>query len=159
MDPDDIPTEITKLVYTAPKIGGFGPSAVRLSQNEAAEFLAHFWPAIERHVREQVATEPIIARWSKGVTHHDGGTTVECVDAENPLRGIALELDPDDREALGLSLVDPDGEMDQADDEGDDPYGGHFRYCYVRDDSGSLCSCGHAAAIARQADDTTSKEA
>jgi hypothetical protein len=106
------------------------------------------------------AREPIIARWSDSVIHHDGGTTVQCVDADDPLRGIALELDMDDREALGLMLVDPDGEMDQADDEDDhDPYEGHFRYCYVRDGDGSLCSCGHATAVARQAADTTSKEA
>ena len=65
---------------------------------------------------ERLCAEPIIARWSKGVTHHDAGTTVECVDADDPLRGIALELDLEDREALGLMLVDPDDEMDQADD-------------------------------------------
>ncbi len=86
--------------------------------DDAREAISRLEQAIEQHVRAQVA-EPIVARWSKGVTHHDAGTTVECVDADDPLRGIALELTLDDREALGLMLVDPDGEMDQADDERD----------------------------------------
>lgn len=46
MQPDDIPTEITKLVYTAPWI-------MPRSQNDIAELLAHYWPAIEQHVRAQ----------------------------------------------------------------------------------------------------------
>lgn len=50
MSPDDIPTEITKLVYTAPWI-------MPRSQNDVAALLAHYWPAIETHIREQVATE------------------------------------------------------------------------------------------------------
>jgi len=49
MSPDDIPTEITRLTYTAP-----GPT---LSQNTVAKLLAHYWPAIEQHVRKQVASE------------------------------------------------------------------------------------------------------
>lgn len=73
---------------------------------------------IEQHIRAQVAEEqrePVIARWKDGVVHHDAGTTVELVDADDPLRGIALELDPEHREALDLMLIDPDGEMDQPD--------------------------------------------
>lgn len=50
MDPDDVPTEITKLVYTAPWI-------MPRSQNDVAALLAHYWPAIEAHIREQVARE------------------------------------------------------------------------------------------------------
>jgi hypothetical protein len=48
MTPDDIPTAITKLVYTAPLIpdGGAGR---QISQNQAAEQLAHYWPAIAEH--------------------------------------------------------------------------------------------------------------
>ena len=50
MLPDDIPAKIAKLVYTAPRCNP-------RSENDAAEYLAHYWPAIERHVREQVATD------------------------------------------------------------------------------------------------------
>jgi hypothetical protein len=56
MNPDGIPTEITKLIYTAPRVESYRPSG-ELSQNQAAEFLAHFWPEIEAHAREQVAQE------------------------------------------------------------------------------------------------------
>ncbi len=77
--------------------------------------MAELIDAFEQHVRAQIA-EPIVARWTEGVVHHGAGTTVQCVDADDPLRGIALELSVDDREALGLMLLDPEGEMDQADD-------------------------------------------
>lgn len=50
MTPDDIPTSVTKLVYT-------DPCGIVLSQNQAAVFLAHYWPAIEQRIREQVAQE------------------------------------------------------------------------------------------------------
>lgn len=50
MDPDDIPTEITKLAYS-------DPTGASMSQNRAARMLAHYWPAIEAHIREQVAAE------------------------------------------------------------------------------------------------------
>ncbi|MCZ1012305.1 hypothetical protein [Streptomyces lydicus] len=49
MNADSIPTDITALAYTAP-----GP---KLSQNQAAELLAHYWPAIEQHIRAQVSAE------------------------------------------------------------------------------------------------------
>ncbi|MDX3230576.1 hypothetical protein [Streptomyces sp. ME19-01-6] len=52
MSPDDIPTEITKLVYTCPLSASQGRS-----QNEVATLLAHYWPAIEQHIRQQVAGE------------------------------------------------------------------------------------------------------
>ena len=42
-----IPTEITMLTYTAP-----GPV---LSQNGAAEVLAHYWPALQAHFYQQAA--------------------------------------------------------------------------------------------------------
>lgn len=42
--PDDIPTEITKLVYTLPLA-----NSRAVSQNETATLLAHFWPAIRAH--------------------------------------------------------------------------------------------------------------
>ncbi|MFJ6215056.1 hypothetical protein ACIQGZ_17225 [Streptomyces sp. NPDC092296] len=57
MTGDDIPTEITKLVYTSPWVGNPATRAMKLSQNDAAAQLAHYWPAIEAHIREQVATE------------------------------------------------------------------------------------------------------
>lgn len=57
MNPLDIPTEITKLVYTAPEIGGPATGLRSVSQNDMAKLLAHFWPAIEAHLREQIATE------------------------------------------------------------------------------------------------------
>ncbi|MFG3051849.1 hypothetical protein ACGFZP_12990 [Kitasatospora sp. NPDC048239] len=41
MTPDDIPTSVTSLVYT-------DPSGIVLSQNQAAAFLAHYWPAIDQ---------------------------------------------------------------------------------------------------------------
>jgi hypothetical protein len=50
MDPDDVPASVTKLVYTDPD----NPS---VSQNAIAVTLAHYWPAIERHIREEVASE------------------------------------------------------------------------------------------------------
>jgi hypothetical protein len=72
VNPDDIPTEITKLVYTAPKIESYRPSG-ELSQNQTAEMLAHFWPAIEAHIRQQVAEEV-----TAGLTAmHDDPTTAE----------------------------------------------------------------------------------
>ncbi|MFD5564484.1 hypothetical protein [Kitasatospora griseola] len=57
ISPDDIPTSVTQLVYTAPWVGDPKYCAVKLSQNEIAEQLAHYWPAIEQHIREQVAQE------------------------------------------------------------------------------------------------------
>lgn len=57
MNPDDIPTKVTKLVYTAPEIGGAATGIHSVSQNDMAKLLAHFWPAIEAHLREQIATE------------------------------------------------------------------------------------------------------
>jgi asparagine N-glycosylation enzyme membrane subunit Stt3 len=50
VSPDDIPTEITALIYSA-------PFKNRLSQNDVAAILAHFYPAIEQHVRATVAEE------------------------------------------------------------------------------------------------------
>ena len=120
---------------------------------------------------ERLCAEPIVARWSKGVTHHDAGTTVECVDADDPLRGIALELDLDDREALGLMLVDSEGEMDQADEaEGETLrdawgdvrealiHGADARTVLDLMDEHDRAAMLTLAAIARQADDTTSRQ-
>jgi hypothetical protein len=50
MSPDDIPTEITKLVYS-------DPSGIALSQNQLAVFLAHYWPDIKAHILREAATQ------------------------------------------------------------------------------------------------------
>jgi len=55
---EDIPTSVTQLVYTAPPIDeNHNGKPLHLSQNKTAEVLAHYWPAIEAHFREQVASE------------------------------------------------------------------------------------------------------
>lgn len=46
---DDIPTSVTKLVYTCP----FETSKA-YSQNQVAELLAHYWPAIAEHFARKV---------------------------------------------------------------------------------------------------------
>jgi hypothetical protein len=66
VDPLDIPTEITKLTYSL-----LDPPV--LSQNDAARMLAHFWPAIEAHTREQVAQEIVTGL----AEMHDASTTAE----------------------------------------------------------------------------------
>jgi hypothetical protein len=55
--PDDIPTSVTQLAETAPEIGGPATGIRSVSQNDMAKLLAHFWPAIEAHIREQVAQQ------------------------------------------------------------------------------------------------------
>jgi hypothetical protein len=56
MDPLDIPTAVTKLTYR--RIKAIGDAGIPvLSQNQTAEFLAHYWPAIEAHTREQIAQD------------------------------------------------------------------------------------------------------
>lgn len=53
---DDIPTSITRLTYsTTAALGDAGLPI--LSQNQTAEFLAHYWPAIEAHFRNLLADE------------------------------------------------------------------------------------------------------
>lgn len=56
MNPDDIPTAITRETYriTRSLIEAGVPV---LSQNDTAKFLAHYWPAIEQHIRQQVAEQ------------------------------------------------------------------------------------------------------
>ncbi len=162
--------------------GGAFPAALgqAIADEVADAAMAPLLAEVERLRAElaQARTEPIVARWSRGVTHHDAGTTVECVDVDDPLRGIALELTLDDREALGLMLVDPEGEMDQADDDehlradhfneaADLIVGSCFTHTPGIQEGWMSCHCDAAAAlravarhaVARQADDTTSKEA
>ncbi|WP_228981370.1 hypothetical protein [Streptomyces sp. DH12] len=59
-------------------------------------------------------TEPLIARWDRGVTTPDDPTEeslVQCMGIDG--RPVALFLNQEHREALGLLLVDPDGEVDR----------------------------------------------
>lgn len=56
MDPDDIPTSITRETYTITR-SLIADGLPVLSQNQTAMLLAHFWPAIEQHVRGQIAAE------------------------------------------------------------------------------------------------------
>lgn len=58
MHADDVPTEVTKLVYTCPL-----SISKAVSQNQVAELLAHYWPAIEEHIREQVAQDMEAQVW------------------------------------------------------------------------------------------------
>lgn len=50
MLPEDLPTEIKDLIYSA-------PFKNRLSQGDVRTLLVYFWPAIEQHIRSQVAEE------------------------------------------------------------------------------------------------------
>lgn len=63
------------------------------------------------------AIDPLEVSWAKGVIHPDDpaeDTIVECTGPGG--RPVALFLNAELREALGLALVDPDGEMDQPAD-------------------------------------------
>lgn len=53
MNPTDIPTTITRLIYDDPIHRG----QLKISQNDIARSLAHYWPAIEQHIRRQIADE------------------------------------------------------------------------------------------------------
>lgn len=56
MDPLNIPTSVTKQIYDARSVGaGFYPDA--LSQNDVAEILAHFWPAIREYFAQLLLDE------------------------------------------------------------------------------------------------------
>ncbi|KIQ67030.1 hypothetical protein TR51_06475 [Kitasatospora griseola] len=48
ISPDDIPPQITALADTAP---------YWINPRSTPALLAHYWPAIEQHIREQVAQE------------------------------------------------------------------------------------------------------
>lgn len=48
MDPDDIPTSVTKMTYSMTQNLSTAGLPV-LSQNDTAKFLAHYWPAIAEH--------------------------------------------------------------------------------------------------------------
>jgi hypothetical protein len=176
-----VPLSDAQLAATARRIANAmfaglmpGETGSNMANEIAERVTAPYVDAVERLRAElaQARTEPIVARWSKGVTHHDAGTTVECVDADDNLRGISLELTIDDREALGLSLVDPDGEMDQPTDAEDETlrdawrevrealiYGASTAAVLDLMDEHDRAAMLALADSGRQADDTTSKEA
>lgn len=84
MNPDDIPTEITKLTYSAPPIDkNHNGTPLHLPQNRAAEQIAHYWPAIEAHIREQVACEieARIRTWPGMGQHAEAANDVRAQDA------------------------------------------------------------------------------
>lgn len=77
MQADDIPTSITDLTYTAP-----GP---KLSQNDAAELLAHYWPAIEAHVlRRSAVVAGEFAEAGMGADAVEDALLRMAAKAENP---------------------------------------------------------------------------
>lgn len=66
MNPEDIPESITAQVYGVPLLTNPARKTTHiLTRSDAAEVLAHFWPAIERHIREQVAADidAVRAKW------------------------------------------------------------------------------------------------
>jgi hypothetical protein len=66
MRPEDIPVEVTKWAYNAPL-----PRGAVLSQNEAADLLAHFWPAIAVHLRSQHFREAAEIAYEAGERFYD----------------------------------------------------------------------------------------
>lgn len=83
MNPNGIPTSVTRMVYDAPLL----PITFsgRMSQNDAAKFLAHFWPEIEAHHREQIAREIeedlTAAPWPLDPSHLGTGPWIDRRDA------------------------------------------------------------------------------
>lgn len=70
MDPMDVPTEVTKLVYTCPL-----SASKAVSQEQVAVLLAHYWPAIEKHVRAQALDEAAdaVSAHQEAQDEHMGG--------------------------------------------------------------------------------------
>jgi len=75
----DIPTAITRLTYDAP-----GPV---MSQHTVADVLAHYWPAIERHVREQVAEE-------QRAFHAEQNRSIPCAGPGCLVHEVINHIDP-----------------------------------------------------------------
>lgn len=80
MDPMDVPTEVTKLVYTAPRTEA-------RSQNQVAELIAHYWPAIEKHMREQVGRE----LWGQRIAETPQGWSERYVGGWNDALDAAVD--------------------------------------------------------------------
>ena len=77
------------------------------------------WMCVARDAMPALTSEVIPARWDRTVIHPDapngdidGQTIVCCIADDGTNRPIGLFLDDEDREALGLQLVDPNGTGD-----------------------------------------------
>nr|BFD90692.1 hypothetical protein KitaXyl93_20520 [Kitasatospora sp. Xyl93] len=100
----------------------------RIADEVEAKVAAYYGPASgigpgsAGHVRMDAQTiralagikpteDPIIANWDHAVIHPDDPAepTIVCCRTDNG-QPVALVLDPEHREALGLQLVDPDGQ-------------------------------------------------
>lgn len=87
MNPDQIPDSITALVYTAPTMPGVmahfttdtADCTVNLSQNAIAEQLAHYWPEIEKHIRQKIADQ-LITRAEVSANQLDDNTVLWASD-------------------------------------------------------------------------------
>ncbi|MBP8536122.1 hypothetical protein [Streptomyces sp. MK37H] len=86
-----------------------GPIALWMADAHEAvpELLAIHAPA----AAETADTTPLVVRWDRTVTSSDGpdDDTIVCCLAEDG-RPVALLLDDEHREAIGLQLLDPDGD-------------------------------------------------
>jgi len=114
---------------------GNGAMAVAAELRSHADVLAPPVPAAgqdDTGTATLVAAEPITAHWDRLVIHpdpdSDDDTIVCCLaDTGHP---VALFLDDELREALGMQLVDPDGDGETvAEPERCGVYEGHGEYC------------------------------
>ena len=55
MSPDQIPASIVASFMTAPFVSVSPTEHINLTEPDTRAVLAHFWPAIERHVTRQLA--------------------------------------------------------------------------------------------------------
>jgi hypothetical protein len=81
---------------------GIGPGSAGHVRMDAAE--------IRSLATSEPNTGPIVASWDRAVIHPDDPTepTIVCCRTDGG-KPVALVLDPEHREALGLQLIDPDG--------------------------------------------------
>lgn len=89
MNPDDIPTEITKLMWTAPFVSISPTEHINLTAPDTRAVLAHFWPAIEAHLREQIATEIEKSEFRRGVPAGSGHYVGGYIDGLNDAASLA----------------------------------------------------------------------
>jgi hypothetical protein len=77
----------------------------------------------DTHPGESTQPEPLAVRWDRTVIHPDADPTddtIVCCIADTG-QPVALFLDDEHREALGLALVDPNPEDATAEDDGAEP--------------------------------------
>jgi hypothetical protein len=80
MNPLDMPSEITALADTCP---------LYLKPATVPTVLAHFWPAIEAHIREQVAQEIEKSEFRRGVIAGSGHYVGGYIDGLNDAAAVA----------------------------------------------------------------------